>query len=51
MVNSEVITLPAIGLTGGLVIVCLLFIAPPDTFTYIQLLIILFFNVQICLID
>ena len=43
----EKITLPAIGLTGILVIICLLFIAPPDTFTYtdIQLLIILFFVV------
>ena len=43
----EKITLPAIGITGVLVLVCLIFIAPPETFTYsdIQLLILLFFVV------
>ena len=43
----EKITLPAIGITGVLVLVCLIFIAPPGAFTYpdIQLLIILFFTV------
>jgi Na+/H+ antiporter NhaD/arsenite permease-like protein len=43
----EKITLPAIGITGVLVLICLIFIAPPETFTYadIQLLILLFFGV------
>ncbi len=44
---SEKITIPAIGITGVLVLICLIFIAPPETFTYadIQLLISLFFIV------